>query len=160
MTPQTAYDNLTILNDYPGANGLKYLKIATLLTLLGSGSCLANINHFITEEGIALNDSSFPWPLVVDRGKILGCIYDNKFYSLGAILVLESLPRRCELASDRNGRWEMLPDAELLAWQENIKQQQAMQREATYIGKDPITEEEARLIRYVRRVKEQAEKQR
>ncbi|GHG70556.1 hypothetical protein GCM10010919_21370 [Alishewanella longhuensis] len=118
----------------------------------------ATASNPIAEEGIALNNSSFPWQLVIDRGKILDCIYDNKFFSLGAILVLESLPRRCELASDRNGRWELLPETELLAWQENVKQQ-AMQREATYIGKDPITEEEARLIRYVRRVKAQAEKE-
>ncbi|CAM5202387.1 hypothetical protein [Alishewanella longhuensis] len=138
---------------------MKYIKLAFLFTLCCTLPGLANVNNFITEEGIALNDTSFPWQLVIDRGKILGCIYDNKFFSLGAILVLESLPRRCELASDRNGRWELLPDAELLAWQENIKQQQAMQREATYIGKDPITEEEARLIRYVRRVKAQAERE-
>lgn len=138
---------------------MKFIKLAFLFTLCSTLPSLANVNNFITEEGIALNDTSFPWPLVIDRGKILGCIYDNKFFSLGAILVLESLPRRCELASDRNGRWELLPETELLAWQENIKQQQAMQREATYIGKDPITEEEARLIRYVRRVKAQAEKE-
>lgn len=138
---------------------MKYLILSLLIAFNITLSAQANANSLVTEDGIALHDSSFPWQLVIDRGKILGCIYDNKFFSLGAILVLESLPRRCELASDRNGRWELLPETELLAWQENVRQQQAMQREATYIGKDPINEEEARLIRYVRRVKEQAEKE-
>lgn len=118
---------------------------------------MANDNNNEHSEGTSLSDNTFPWQLVVDRGKILGCVYDNKFYSLGAILVLESLPRKCELASDRNGRWEQLSETEQLLFQENIKQQQALQREATYIGKDPINEHEARLIRYLRNVKKQTE---
>ncbi|MBV2129750.1 hypothetical protein [Arsukibacterium indicum] len=113
----------------------------------------------LTAPGISVSDKNFPWQLVVDRGKILGCVYDNKFYSLGAILILESLPRKCELASDRNGLWEQLSEAELLLLQENIQKQQAVQQEATYIGQEPINDEEARLIRYLRSAKKRAESQ-
>ncbi|WP_333606715.1 hypothetical protein [Arsukibacterium sp.] len=132
-------------------------KFVLLTALLAFPLAEASDNSNEQNDGTSLNDHTFPWQLVVDRGKILGCVYDNKFYSLGAILVLESLPRKCELASDRNGRWEQLSEAEQLLFQENIKQQQALQREATYIGKDPINEQEARLIRYLRNVKKQTE---
>ncbi|KKO46637.1 hypothetical protein WG68_04945 [Arsukibacterium ikkense] len=118
---------------------------------------VAEVEPADQDNAINLNDKDFPWQLVVDRGKILGCVYDNKFYSLGAILILESLPRKCELASDRNGQWQQLSEAELLLLQENVKQQQAVQREATYIGNEPINEQEARLIRYLRNVKKQTE---
>ncbi|SNY42574.1 hypothetical protein SAMN06297280_0461 [Arsukibacterium tuosuense] len=113
----------------------------------------------LTDGGISVSDKNFPWQLVVDRGKILGCVYDNKFYSLGAILILESLPRKCELASDRNGIWEQLTEAELLLWQESIEEQQATKQEANYIGNDPINDEEARLIRYLRSAKKRADTQ-
>lgn len=128
--------------------------------------CMAFITTPAAEEpanmldgGISVSDKNFPWQLVVDRGKILGCVYDNKFYSLGAILILESLPRKCELASDRNGLWEPLSEAELLFLQESIAKQQSSQQEATYIGNDPINDEEARLIRYLRNAKKRAETQ-
>tara|TARA_R110002126_G_scaffold38993_8_gene116009 strand:- start:441 stop:809 length:369 start_codon:yes stop_codon:yes gene_type:complete len=109
------------------------------------------------DAGTSIHDKAFPWQLVIDRGKILGCIYDNKFYSLGAILIIEAIPRKCELGSDRNGLWELLSETELQLMQENIKQQQTIEREATFIGNEPINEEEARLIRYLRNVKKQAD---
>jgi len=110
------------------------------------------------KDGIEVGDNSFPWQLVVDRGKILGCVYDSRFYSLGSILILESLPRICDLASDRNGVWEQLSEAELLLYKENIETQQKVERESTYIGGKPINKAEARLIRYLRSVKEFADK--
>jgi hypothetical protein len=109
-------------------------------------------------DGIHVNDQNFPWELVIDRGKILGCVYDNRFYSLGSILILESLPRKCGLATDRNGVWEQLSETALTLFKEGIETQQALERESTYIGSDPINKEEARLIRYLRRTKTMAEK--
>jgi hypothetical protein len=111
------------------------------------------------EEGAAIGNGGIPWELFVDRGKLLGCIYDSRFYSLGSILVLESLPRKCELASDRTGMWAQLSEAEMLLFKENIETQQKHERESTYIGKDPINEEEARVIKYLRRAKAFADKQ-
>ena len=134
---------------------------ATLITLFlaVTAGTYAEESAGLTDGGISVSDKNFPWQLVVDRGKILGCVYDNKFYSLGAILILESLPRKCELASDRNGMWEQLTEAELLLWQESIEEQQATKPEATYIGNDPINDEEARLIRYLRSARKRAETQ-
>jgi hypothetical protein len=109
------------------------------------------------DDGISINDKNFPWELVIDRGKILGCVYDNRFYSLGSILILESLPRKCGLATDRNGIWEQLSETELVLFKESIQAQQALERESTYIGGKPINKEEARLIKYLRRVKHLAE---
>jgi len=105
------------------------------------------------EDGIEVSDKSFPWELVIDKSKILGCVYDNKFYSLGSILILESLPRKCGLASDRNGIWEQLSESELLLFKEGIKTQQELERESTYIDGKAINYVEARLIRYLRSVK-------
>jgi len=136
------------------------LLLGLLITLSTTSSVFADEQSPFSAEGISLSDNQFPWQLVIDRGKILGCIYEHKFYSLGAIVMFEALPRKCELASDRNGRWDVLSDVELQQLQENIALQEKLQREATYIGKDPINEEEARLIRYVRNVKKQAETKR
>lgn len=109
------------------------------------------------EDGINLNDTSFPWQLVIDRGKILGCIYQNQFYSIGSILILESLPRMCGLATDRNGIWQQLSESELLLFKENIETQQQLERESTYFGGAPINKAEASLLRYLRSVKEIAD---
>ena len=134
------------------------LTLLVLCLTYNSAPCAGEPANF-ADSGISVSDKNFPWQLVVDRGKILGCVYDNKFYSLGAILILESLPRKCELASDRNGLWEQLSEAELLLFQESIEKQQNTQQEATYIGNDPINDEEARLIRYLRSAKKRAESQ-
>lgn len=133
------------------------MKFICLVLLLVSFS---SFSQSFTEEkdGIHLNDKSFPWELVIDRGKILGCVYENRFYSLGAILILESLPRKCALATDRNGVWQQLSESEMINFEENIKTQQKLERESTYIGSKPINREEARLIRYLRKVKEFADK--
>ncbi|REL27112.1 DUF1496 domain-containing protein [Thalassotalea euphylliae] len=125
--------------------------------LITSG--ISSAQQFVeSKDGVNLDDASFPWQLVIDRGKILGCIYDNKYYSLGSILVLESLPRKCEQASDRNGIWQQLSESELALFKQNIEIQQQLVRESTYIGAERINREEARLIRYLRSVKEFADK--
>jgi len=110
------------------------------------------------EGGIVLNDQSFPWETVIDKGKILGCVYESRFYSLGSILILESLPRKCELASDRNGFWEQLSEAEMVLFKESVEAQKALERESTLIGKEAINPSEARLIRYLRSTKKFADK--
>ena len=70
------------------------LKVLSFVVFI-SGAYSAFANQFVEpQDGVDLNDASFPWQLVLDRGKILGCIYNNRFYSLGSILVLESLPRK------------------------------------------------------------------
>lgn len=107
-------------------------------------------------QNVDIYDNSFPWDLVLDRGKILGCIYDNKFYTLGSILILEYLPRKCEQASDRNGVWMQLSEEEMNLFKENIEKQRKLEQESTYIGSQPITPDEARIIRYLRRIKEKS----
>jgi len=133
------------------------VKIIGIFLFLASFFSVSQ-NFVESKDGIHVNDKSFPWELVIDRGKILGCVYENRFYSLGAILILESLPRKCILATDRNGVWEQLSESELVLFKENIERQQKLERESTYVGNKPINREEAQLIRYLRRVKEFADK--
>ena len=102
------------------------------------------------KDGIELEDDGFPWGLVVDRGKILGCVYDSKFYSLGSILILESLPRKCEQASDRNGVWQILSEQEMADFKRSIKEQEQAQKEVTLVSGKPLTDEELRLIKFLR----------
>jgi len=112
----------------------------------------ADANNVTEQDGISLSDTQFPWHLVIDRGKIQGCIYDNKYYSVGSILIEETLPRKCDLNSSREGIWSELNDAELVLYKESVKEQQALELESVNIGPDPISKEEARLLRYMRRV--------
>lgn len=133
----------------------KHLRVLALSCLLLPASALAESEQ---TQGTSVNDKAFPWQLVVDRGKILGCVYDNKFYSLGAILILESLPRKCELGSDRNGLWEQLSETEMQLFTESMQKQQALERESTYIGSDPVNLDEARVIRYLRGAKQKADR--
>jgi len=131
------------------------MSVKAYLPLLFSLLCTTTFAQEYTEKehGVDINSNDFPWDLVIDRGKILGCVYDSKFYTLGSILILESLPRKCEQASDRNGVWQQLSESELALFKQNIETQRQLERESTYIGKAPITAEEARLIRYVRHIK-------
>lgn len=128
------------------------MKLRWVLLILLSFSAMSQTDSE-KKDGVNLNDPNFPWQLVVDRGKILGCVYDNKFYSLGAILILEYLPRKCILASDRNGFWEQLSESELVLFKENVEAQQKLERESTYIGSEPISREEAKFIRYLRKTR-------
>jgi len=109
------------------------------------------------DDGIDLSDSKFPWELVIDRGKIVGCIYDSQYYSLGSILIEESLPRKCELNSSREGTWSELSGSELATFEESLDEQsrreierQKLISDSTYIGNKPITREEAFIIRMIR----------
>lgn len=102
------------------------------------------------KDGIELEDDGFPWGLVVDRGKILGCVYDSRFYSLGSILILESLPRKCEQASDRNGVWQILSEQEMEDFKRSIKEQEQAQKGVTLVSGKPLTDEELRLIKFLR----------
>jgi len=108
-------------------------------------------NNVSTEDGIELSGTEFPWELVIDRGKIQGCIYDNKFYSVGSILIEETLPRKCELNSVREGFWSELSETELIAFEESMKAEQEKTKTSVSIGDKPITANEAAIIRYIRR---------
>jgi hypothetical protein len=114
-------------------------------------------NDTIGADGIDVSKSSFPWELVIDRGKILGCIYNNKFYSIGSILIEETLPRKCQLNSAREGIWSELSGSELAEYNESIERQQMLAvekekriAESTVIGSTPLSREEAMIIRYLR----------
>lgn len=140
-------------------------KITFLISILVSFSLFA---QDVTEkDGIDLSSSEFPWQLVIDRGKIVGCIYDNKYYSLGSILIEESLPRKCTLNSAREGVWSELSGSELSAFEESLNEEARREEEkekriaeSTYIGSKPITREEAFIIRMIRRqVNDNANKQ-
>jgi len=131
-----------------------------LLLALFATSASANEPVSVTEkDGINLTDNQFPWHLVIDRGKIQGCIYDNKYYSVGSILIEETLPRKCDLNSSREGIWSELNDAELVLYNASIKEQQTLELESINIGPEPISKEEARLLRYMRRVYQRLGKQ-
>lgn len=123
---------------------------------------LFNFSSFaqdVTEkDGIELSGSEFPWKLLIDKGKIVGCIYDSKYYSLGSILIEESLPRKCLLNSAREGTWSELSGSELAAFEESLDEEARREAErekrigeSTYIGGKPITSEEAFIIRMIRR---------
>lgn len=125
-------------------------SIKALLIVLAM-PCWALADSVVSKkDGIELEDDGFPWGLVVERGKILGCVYDSRFYSLGSILILESLPRKCEQASDRNGVWQILSEQEMADFKRSIKEQEQAQREVTFVGGKPLTDEEIRLIRFLR----------
>jgi hypothetical protein len=109
------------------------------------------------DKGIDDSGFDFPWELVTDRGKIVGCIYDNKYYSLGSILIEESVPRKCSLNSAREGFWSELSGPELSAFEEALEEDARREKEreerignSTYIGNKPITKEEAYIIRMIR----------
>jgi hypothetical protein len=109
------------------------------------------------DKGIDVSGVEFPWELVIDRGKIIGCIYDNKYYSLGSILIEESVPRKCSLNSAREGFWSELSGSELAEFEEALEEDTRREKEreerianSTYIGSKPITQEEAYIIRMIR----------
>jgi len=111
---------------------------------------MANAENITTNKGVKLADTSFPWDLVIHQGKIQGCIYANKFYSTGSILIEETLPRKCELNSTREGYWSELTDAELELFNHSIEQQNRREMESTSVGSKAINPHEARVIRYMR----------
>lgn len=111
-----------------------------------------------TKDGIEISDTKFPWELVIDRGKILGCVYDNKFYSIGSILIEETLPRICKLNSAREGIWSELSGSELLTYNDSkndherlIAEKEKRISDSSFVGSKPISKEEAFIIRYIRK---------
>jgi len=132
------------------------LKSLFLTSILFSFSSFSQ--NVSKDNGIDLSGSKFPWELVIDRGKILGCIYDNQYYSIGSILIEESLPRKCTLNSAREGTWSELSGSELATFEESQEEESRLEIErqklisdSTYIGNKPITKEEALIIRMIRR---------
>ncbi len=124
-----------------------YKTVYFLLFLYCSPLAADNVK---AKDGVNLFGNEFPWELVIDRGKIQGCIYDNKFYSIGSILIEETLPRKCGLNSSREGYWSELSDSELDLFKASIKEQEKLENESINIGGKPISPHEARIIRYMR----------
>ena len=96
-------------------------------------------------------DQGFPWELVIDRGKINGCIYDNKYYSNGSIIVKETLPRKCKIDPNRDGYWAELDENELELYEESVRAQMKLEEEALTVGGEPLNRYEAAIVRYMRR---------
>jgi hypothetical protein len=92
---------------------------------------------------------SFPWELVIDRGKVNGCIYDNKFYSNGSILIEETLPRKCKIDPNLDGYWAELDERELQLFEESIRAQQELDAESIGIGK--LSKYETAIVRIMRK---------
>lgn len=93
----------------------------------------------------------FPWELVIDRGKINGCIYDNKFYSSGSILIEETLPRKCKINANRDGYWAELDERELELFETSVKTTMRLEAESVSVGNKPINKYEAALVRLMRK---------
>ncbi len=100
------------------------------------------------------NGTEFPWELVIDRGKINGCIYDNKFYSNGSIIVKETLPRKCRIDPNRDGYWAQLEKDELELYEDSVRAQMKLDSEALTVGKEPLNRYEAAIVRYMRKARE------
>ncbi len=106
------------------------------------------------EKDDGLNQKEFPWELVIDRGKINGCIYDNKFYSNGSIIVKETLPRKCRIDPNRDGYWAQLEKDELELYEDSVRAQMKLDSEALTVGKEPLNKYEAAIVRYMRKARD------
>lgn len=126
------------------------IRIIALLFLV-SGSVYAE-----TKDGNErnLDGKEFPWELVIDRGKINGCIYDNKFYSNGSIIVKETLPRKCRIDPNRDGYWAQLEKDELELYEDSVRAQMKLDSEALTVGKEPLNKYTAAIVRYMRKARE------
>lgn len=102
---------------------------------------------------------AIPWKLLVDRGKLIGCIYDNRFYSEGSILVEEGLPRKCKLDSSRDGFWEQLAESDLDIFETTQENLRELNKKQMLLHGKPLTELEVRLLSVIRRYIKLAEKQ-
>ena len=56
---------------------------------------------------------NFPWNNFIANGKVSGCIYKNKFYSEGAILINGQVPRKCVVQANLDAAWSSLEYDEL-----------------------------------------------
>lgn len=96
-------------------------------------------------------DANFPWERVIDRGKINGCIYNNKFYSNGAVLIEDTLSRKCRIDPNRDGYWAELNERELQLFEASVKAQQKLEATSLNIGDVPINKYEAAMVRLMRK---------
>ena len=126
------------------------IRIIALLFLF-SASVYAEAKD---EKDDGLNQKEFPWELVIDRGKINGCIYDNKFYSNGSIIVKETLPRKCRIDPNRDGYWAQLEKDELELYEDSVRAQMKLDSEALTVGKEPLNKYEAAIVRYMRKARD------
>ena len=126
------------------------IRIIALLFLF-SASVYAEAKD---EKDDDLNQKEFPWELVIDRGKINGCIYDNKFYSNGSIIVKETLPRKCKIDPNRDGYWAQLEKDELELYEDSVRAQMKLDSEALTVGKEPLNKYEAAIVRYMRKARD------
>lgn len=111
----------------------------------------ANSVSFALADSKKNKDESFPWELVIDRGKINGCIYENKYYSNGSIVVKETLPRKCKIDPNRDGYWAQLDENEFELYEESVRAQMKLEEEALTVGNEPLNRYEAAIVRYMRR---------
>lgn len=117
------------------------------------------VSIFCCAPNLAYADSGidkkvgFPWELVIDRGKINGCIYDNKYYSNGSIIVKETLPRKCKISPNRDGYWAQLDDDELKLYKASVRAQMKLEEEALTVGGGPLNRYEAAIVRFMRKSK-------
>jgi len=91
---------------------------------------------------------AFPWELVIDRGKIYGCIYENLFFSPGSIHLEEGLPRKCRIDSNRDGYWADMDERELELYEMAL----AQDFETMKVGDTTLSREEIAVISYMRKI--------
>ncbi|OUS26100.1 hypothetical protein A9Q99_19175 [Gammaproteobacteria bacterium 45_16_T64] len=124
------------------------MRMIVILFLVFSTSVVAGDN---LSKDKKVEAQGFPWELVIDRGKINGCIYDNKFYSDGSILIEETLPRKCKIDSNRDGYWAELDERELELFEASVRAQQKLEIESTHFGSIKIDKYEAAMLRLMRK---------
>jgi hypothetical protein len=122
------------------------MKYIAIIFLVISGSSFAEKEEVSKAKA---EIKSFPWELVIDRGKVNGCLYDNKFYSNGSILIEETLPRKCKIDPNLDGYWAELDERELQLFEESIRAQQELDAESIGIGK--LSKYETAIVRIMRK---------
>lgn len=128
------------------------LPILSLLLFVISVSTvlLAEEERVGTEKGVNLNGKPFPWELIMDRGKINGCIYKNAYYSAGSVLIEETLPRKCKIDPNRDGYWAELDERELELFEASVKSKLAKDAELLKVGHEPLSDFEMRMVSMIR----------
>ncbi|NVK26204.1 MAG: hypothetical protein HWE10_14845 [Gammaproteobacteria bacterium] len=128
---------------------MKSIFLFALMAIQFTAVAADNLRNNLPPKTI---DKNFPWELVIEQGKIRGCFYEEHFYSLGSILILESLPRKCELTIDKIGNWAQLSESELLLYKENIKAQKEAEQESesSVSGSVRLTKDERMLLNHIR----------
>jgi len=94
--------------------------------------------------------NTFPWQLLIDRGKLYGCVFENLYYSPGAILIAEKLPRKCRIDPNRDGFWAELDERELEFYEASVKSQLAEDAVLLSVSGKALSQYEMRFIRILR----------